>query len=346
MDKTDHFLEDTMKQFKLLAILVPLLVVTACHVHTVFDHGQSGQGIHSEVTHSLSPKAVPDRYRFEPIHDLTLQADSAILINAGSGEVLYEKNSNESKGVASMSKIMSELLVLEAIDAGTLDWNDSVAISDYAYKISHQPGLSSIELQQDQSYSVQELFHAMAVTSANGATIALAEKVAGSEKEFIMLMNEKAEKIELHDANFVNSTGLTNHDLQGYHSAGTINDYNEMSAKDLATLTRSIIQQYPDLLEVTKLTEFTVQKEAYNSSNWMLPGTEKNFLNIDVTFPGVDGLKTGYTSDAGYGFTGTVQIDGSRFISVVIGAEEIGDRFVETGKLYDAILEQLKEKES
>src|SRR5690625_902866 len=346
MDEIYHFLEDTMKQFKLLIMLVTLLFITACQVHTVFDHGQSGQGIHSEVMHSPSPKTVPDRYRFEPIRDLTLQADSAILINARNGEVLYEKNSNESKGVASMSKIMSELLVLEAIDAELLDWNDSVAISDYAHMISHQPGYASIKLKKNQSYSVRELFHAMAVTSANGATIALAEAVAGSEKEFVKLMNEKSKKIKPNDTSFVNSTGLTNHDLLNYHSSGSINDYNKMSAKDLATLTRYIIDQYPDLLNVTKLTKFTVLENAYKNTSWMLPGTENNFLNIDVTFPGVDGLKTGFTSDAGYGFTGTVLIDGSRFISVVIGTEEIGDRFLETGKLYDAILEQLNKKEN
>lgn len=340
------FLEDTMKQFNLAVILFTLLFVTACNVHTVFEQEHSGQGMHSEVTHSPSPKTVPDRYRFEPIVGLNLKADSAILINANDGEVLFDKNIHESKAVASMSKIMTELLVLEALDAEIVDWDDSVAISDYAYTISRQPGFASIQLKQDQSYSVRELFHAMAVSSANGATIALAETVAESEEEFVMLMNEKAESLKLNDTNFVNSTGLTNHDLQDYHSSDSIDDYNQMSASDLATLTRYIINQYPDLLDVTKQTEFIVQEETYKNSNWMLPETETNFANIDVTFPDVDGLKTGFTSDAGYGFTGTVQIDGSRFISVVIGTEDIGDRFLETGKLYDAILEQLKKKEN
>ena len=337
------FSEDIMKRFNLSIILLSLLFVTGCNQSTPLDQEPLGQTLHPEINHLISPKVIPDRYLLEPITEINLEAKSAILISAQNGDIFFDKNSRESLGVASMSKIMSELLILEAIEKGVMDWDDSVTISDYAYTISHQPGFASIKLEQDQLYSVRELFHGMAITSANGATIALAEAVAGSEKEFVTLMNEKAKRLGLEDTHFVNSTGLTNHDLQNYHHTGSVDDYNKMSASDLATLTRYIIDNYPDLLEVTNVTEFDVQGETFENSNWMLPGATGNFVDIDVTFEGVDGLKTGFTSDAGYGFTGTVQIGESRFISVVIGTETIEERFIETGKLYEAISEQLND---
>src|SRR5699024_3893029 len=158
-----------------------------------------------------------------------------------------------------------------------------VAISDYAYEISHQPGYSSIELNQNKQYSVRELFHAMAISSANGATIALAEKVASSEKEFVALMNDKAKKLGLHNSSFVNSKGLSNQDLLDYHSTGSVDDYNLMSATDLAVLTKYSIDEHPDLLDVTSQTEFDVGNETYNNSNWMLPKANENFTGLDLT---------------------------------------------------------------
>lgn len=333
-----------MKRFNLslTIILLSLFFTTACQANTFFDQGQSQQINHSEITHTVTPKPLPERYRFELISDLNLQANSAILVNAINGDVLLDKNSDEPLAIASMSKIMTELLVLEALDEGIIDWDDAVDISDYAYTISHQPGFASIKLDQDQLYSVHDLFHGMAITSANGATIALAEKVAGSEKAFVNLMNDKAKELDLTNTSFVNSTGLTNSDLQNNHSFGSIDDSNEMSASDLATLTKHILDHYPELLELTSQPEFTIQDKTFQNSNWMLPGSKGNLLDVDVTFPEVDGLKTGFTSDAGYGFTGTVQIDGTRFISVVIGTDAIEERFTETGKIYKAVLDQVK----
>src|SRR5699024_8715692 len=140
-----------------------------------------------------------------------------------------------------MSKIMSELLVLEAIDDGIIHWKDEIQISEYAFTISNQPGFASVKLKKDKTYTVRELFYAMAIQSANGAAIALAEAVSGSEKEFVTSMNEKAKQLGLNDTVFVNSTGLTNHDLNGYYSTGSVDDTNKMSANDLAILAQTII---------------------------------------------------------------------------------------------------------
>lgn len=332
-----------MKQFKipLILILACLLLLTACTGNALFDRGPLKMTSQSDSAHFFHSKELPNGFFLKPLSDVELKSRAAFLIDADRDRVLFDKNSHESLGVASMSKIMSELLVLEAIDEGMLDWDDAIDISDYAYTISHQPGFASIELKQDERYLVRDLFHGMAITSANGATIALAEAVAGSEKEFVALMNEKAELLGLADSHFVNSTGLTNHDLQDNHTTGSVDDYNEMSAHDLAELAKYTLHHYPDLLDMTRLPEFDIEDKTFDNSNWMLPGAKENFLGVDVTYDGVDGLKTGYTSDAGYGFTGTVQIDGTRFISVVIGTEGFDERFIETGKLYEAIAEQM-----
>lgn len=330
-----------MNQFIRIVILFTLLFITACNVNVTDEQQELRQRILPELDYSFIDKKFPVIFRFEPDADLNVNAESAILIDATNGRVLFDKNSQQSLAVASMSKIMSELLVLEAIDDGIIDWEDTVAISDYAYTISHQPGYSSIELEQNKPYSVRELFHAVAISSANGATIALAEKIAGTEMEFVMLMNEKAEMLELHNSSFVNSTGLSNYDLLDHHSTGSVDDYNQMSATDLATLTKYSIDEHPELLDVTSLTEFDVEKETHNNSNWMLPAANKNFTGLDVTYPGVDGLKTGFTKEAGYGFTGTVLIEDVRLISVVIGAEVVEDRFLETGKLYDTVSKRM-----
>jgi len=330
-----------MKKFQLSLILIFLLFITACQVNTIFQDGASTtHTMHSESTHAITTKDFPTGFFLQPLSDVDLEARAAFLMDADRGRVLFEENSHEPLGVASMSKIMSELLVLEAIDQGIIDWDDSITISEYAYTISHQPGYASIKLDQDKRYTVSDLFHGMAITSANGATIALAEAVAGTEKEFVTLMNEKADTLNLEDADFVNSTGLTNHDLKDYHSTGSLEDYNKMSASDLAKLSTYLLDEYPELLDMTRLPEFDILGESIENSNWMLPQATENFLGVDFTFPEVDGLKTGFTKEAGYGFTGTVQINGTRFISVIIGTEELGDRFVETSKLYHAIMEQ------
>ena len=236
-----------------------------------------------------------------------------------------------------MSKIMSELIVLEAIEAGDLAWDDDVSISEYAYEISHQPGYSSVLLEKDRTYTVEQLFKAMVIHSANGATIALAEKVAGSEREFVQLMNEKAIELSLDASSFVNSTGLTNVDLLGNHPLGSEDDMNKMSASDLVRLSIYILNEYPELLEITKLTEFMLHDETFLNSNWMLPESDVEFVEEDVTFHTVDGLKTGYTKAAGYSFTGTATINDVRIVSVVIGMEEIEDRFSETKKFYQLL---------
>lgn len=333
-----------MKFLKIFMLSLVLLVGNACSFGTIINNNELNEfKPASQKTTLFESKTLPEKYILSPLPDLDIQAGAAILINAVTGEILFEKNINESRPIASMSKIMTELLILEAIELGSLNWDDVIPISDYAYLISNYPGYASVQLRQDKDYTAKELFNAMAIRSANGATIALAEAVGMNEKHFVTQMNEKAKQLELHDTNFVNSTGLTNIDLLKYHSVGTTADSNMMSARDLAILAKHILNNFPELIEVTQRTELNFQDKTYANSNAMLPGLLIDWLNEDLTFQGVDGLKTGFTGDAGYGFTGTVKINERRFISVIIDTEEYEDRFVETKTLYNAILEQLEE---
>ena len=126
---------------------------------------------------------------------LRLQVDGAVLADAHSGKILYQKNADQPLALASMTKILTEYIILEAINQQKLSWEDTTAISDYAYRISQNLSLSNVPLRPDEKYSVRELYESMAIYSANGATIALAEMVAGSEGEFVRLMNNKAKEI-------------------------------------------------------------------------------------------------------------------------------------------------------
>ena len=177
----------------------------------------------------------------------------------------------------------------------------------------------------------------MAIRSANDAAIALAETVAGSEKNFVVKMNKTAAQLGLDQSQFVDSTGLSNTDLGQYYSTGAPTDNNIMSAKDVAMLAKELIQQYPQILDVVNQPSITFGQSKYTNTNWMLPQVNKHHVGYD----GVDGLKTGYTDEAGYCYVGTVKKNGTRLISVVLGASSKEARFTETGRMYDVAFKQI-----
>lgn len=175
----------------------------------------------------------------------------------------------------------------------------------------------------------------MVIHSANGATIALAETVAGSEKDFVIMMNEKANLLGLTQSTFVNTTGLSNSDLGNFYSTGSSQDTNSMSARDVAMLAKHLIEQFPEVLDVVKEPKVTLGQQTFSNTNWMLPDNNQ----ANVSYEGVDGLKTGFTYEAGYCFAGTVKKDDLRLISVVMGASTKVTRFSETKRLYEAVYE-------
>lgn len=251
--------------------------------------------------------------------DLGLTVDAAILIDADSGKILYEQNADTPLGIASMTKMMTEYILLDAIKAGTVTWDQQYSVTDYTYKMSQNRALSNVPLRADGTYSIRELYEAMAIYSANAATVGIAETIAGTEADFIKLMNKKAEELGLEGYKFVNSTGLNNADLFGKHPAGTgAEDENVMPAKSVAKLAHHLLKDHPEVLETSQIEKKIFREgtdDAIEMENWnfMLPG-------LVYKYEGMDGLKTGTTNFAGYCFTGTAERNGTRLISVVMKA--------------------------
>ncbi len=264
--------------------------------------------------------------------NLNLAVKSAILLEASTGKILYSYNPDLPLPPASMTKMMTEYLVLEAIKQNKIKFDEKVPVSEYAFYIAKMGDSSGVYLNMGEEHTVKELYKAMAIASANDATVLLAEKVGGSEANFVQMMNEKAKQLGMKNTFFITSTGLPANEL-GPYSPQTTDKDNMMSARDAAILARALIRDYPEALEYSKIPRFTFREGQPNeipkaNYNWMLPG-------LPNEYPGVDGLKTGHTDQAKYCFTGTAQRDGMRLISVVMGSDSETKRFVETQKLFD-----------
>lgn len=220
-----------------------------------------------------------------------------------------------------MSKMMTEYILLDQVKAGKIKWDQKYKVSDYAYKISQDRALSNVPLRADGEYTIRELYDAMAIYSANAATIAIAETIAGSETEFLKLMNKKAKELGLKDYEFFNSSGLNNAQLQGMQPVGTPNKgENKMSARSVALLAYRLLKDHPEVLETSSIPSKVFRKgtdDAIKMDNW-------NFMLKGLVFEyeGVDGLKTGTTDYAGQCFTGTAKRGNTRLISVVMDATD------------------------
>lgn len=265
-----------------------------------------------------------------------LDAQSAILMDAESGQILYQLNAAEAKPPASMSKMMTEYLVSRAIKQGKLKWDDVVSVGKNASK---QIG-SRIFLAEGDKHTIKELYIAMAVGSANDATTQLAETVAGSEEKFAQLMNDTAIELGMKESHFINSTGLDRADMPEEFRP-SVEGETVMSARDSATLAYHILKEEPEFLETASIQKYKFRErdeKPIDNWNWML-GSNKDNPNLrKFAYEGVDGLKTGHTSSAGNCFTGTALRDGTRLIAVVMGvpgSSTDGKRFLETAKLFD-----------
>ena len=243
---------------------------------------------------------------------------SAILIERDTGKVLYEKNSNESLPPASMTKIMTMLLIMEALDEGKLSYDEKVRASEYAASM----GGSQIFLEAGEEMTVEEILKGIAIGSGNDASVAMAERIAGSEEAFIDMMNKKAEELGLKDTKFQNTTGLP---VEEHYS----------SAHDMAIMSK-------ELLKYEDITKYTGKYEAY-----LREDTDNKFWLVNTNklvrfYPGVDGLKTGFTREAMYCLTATAEKDGMRVIAVVFGAPTPKDRNAQVTKMLDYAFSQYK----
>ena len=241
--------------------------------------------------------------------DIPLNAKSAILIEESTGKVIYEKNADEQLHPASMTKIMSMILIFDAIDNNKISLDDEVQISKEASSM----GGSQVFINEGETYKVEELLKGVAIASANDAVVALAEKISGSKEKFVEEMNNKAKELGLKNTNFVNPHGL---DADNHYS----------SARDMSIMARELLK-YKDVLKFTSKYEDYFKKKD-GSSIWLV-----NTNKLVKFYEGMDGLKTGYTEKAGYCLTATANKNNLRFISVVMGEESIENRTEDTLKL-------------
>jgi serine-type D-Ala-D-Ala carboxypeptidase (penicillin-binding protein 5/6) len=243
--------------------------------------------------------------------ELVDNAKSAVLIERDTGTVLYNKNSNEMLPPASMTKIMTMLLVMEAIDLGKIKWDEKVRTSEYAASM----GGSQIFLEPGEEMTTEEMLKGIAIGSANDASVAMAERIAGSEDAFVEMMNAKVKELGLKNTVFKNVTGLPE---DGHYS----------TAHDMAVMAK-------ELLKYEGITKFTGTYEAY-----LREQSDKKFWLVNTNrlvrfYPGVDGLKTGFTNEAKYCLTATAEKDGMRVIAVVFGAPTSKERNAQISKMLD-----------
>lgn len=262
--------------------------------------------------------------------DLSVQAKAIILLDADTGKVMYEENSTEALPIASMSKLMTEYLVLNAIKSGTLSWESTYEPSAYIQQIKGLSAAVKLGMTPGHSYTVEELFTAMTVHSANDAAMALAEMISGTEEAFVELMNKQAKSFGLKETTFYNASGL-----DGDYIGKGREETNLASAQDVSIIARKLIAKHPEVLDFTKLTSFkTGNGTTLWSTNLMLEG-------MPQAFPGIDGLKTGYTDLAGSCFAGTGVFEGRRIISVVMAVEsERGDTTTPRFELTKELIER------
>ena len=240
-------------------------------------------------------------------------AKSAVLMDVETGTLLAEQNAHEPLAPASVTKVMTMLLIMEAIDSGKISWEDTVTASEAAAS----KGGSQIYLKVGETMTVSDMVKSIAVSSANDCACAMAEHLAGSEAAFVEQMNTRARELGMNDTNFVNCTGLDDDPEAAAHRT---------SAYDIAIMSRELLKNHPDIKKYTTIWMDTVRDGAFGLSN----------TNKMVRFySGCTGLKTGFTAGAGYCLSASAQREGLELIAVVMGSETSKDRFAACKSLLD-----------
>ena len=237
--------------------------------------------------------------------DLDLKTPSCVLMDAATGTILYEVNAHERLAPASVTKVMTMLLVMEAIDTGKISWDDKVTASEAAAA----KGGSQVYLKVGETMTVSDMVKAVAVASANDCACALAEHLAGSEQGFVERMNQRAQELGMNDTHFVNCTGLDDGAEASDHLT---------SAYDIAIMSRELLVNHPDIKQYTTIWMDTLRDGTFGLSN-----TNK----LVRFYEGATGLKTGFTRSAGYCLSASAQRDGMELIAVVLHCETTQDRF-------------------
>ena len=242
---------------------------------------------------------------------LATNARAALLLEASTGEIIFSKNPHEKLEPASLTKMMSMLLIVEAIDKSVLSWNQVVTVSAHASSM----GGSQILLETNERMTVEDLFKGIAIASGNDAVVALAEKIAGTEENFVSLMNKRAKELGLTNTVFKNSHGLT---TEGHYT----------TANDLAKIALELVK-HEEIFKYTSLYE-SYLRENTNRRLWLV-----NTNKLVRFYDGVDGLKTGYTKTAGYCLVATAKKNNMRILAIVLDEPSSELRNKEVSEMLD-----------
>ncbi|MCI7241899.1 MAG: D-alanyl-D-alanine carboxypeptidase [Bacilli bacterium] len=286
-----------MKKICLIIYLLSIFVLSNFKVYAVNEEDVAKENENVKETKSTL--------------DLAKNATSAIMLEASTGEIIFQKNVNEKRPPASMTKMMSMLLIMENIEKGNLTFEEEVTASAYASSM----GGSQIFLKAGEKMKVEDLLKGIAIGSGNDATVAMAERIAGTEEAFVKLMNDRAKELGLNNTNFKNSTGL---DVENHYS----------TAYDMSVIARELVKH-------KKILEFTGTYEDYLRKDSASPFWLVNTNRLVRFYQGVDGLKTGYTKEAGYCLTSTAEKDNMRLITVVMNEPSTQIRNGETSSMLD-----------
>lgn len=259
----------------------------------------------------LMPTAVFAKKESDSI-DLIPGARSGVLMEANSGKIIFQKEMDKEVAIASMTKMVSQILILDAIREGKINWDDVVTVSQNAADM----GGSQIYLSVGEKISVRDLFKGISMASANDATVQMAEVLAGTENSFVSMMNKKVQELGLKHTKFKNCTGL---DEDGHYS----------SAYDMAMIARELIVNYPEILEFSSVYEDYLREDTKNKF-WLV-----NTNKLVRFYDGADGLKTGHTDAAKYCLAATAKKNDLRFIAIVLGEEDSKIRNQEVMELLD-----------
>ena len=285
---------------KFFKIIVCMLLISVINCNYILGVGYLYKVKNSNMESSISTVASPS---------FTFESHSQILMEPTTGKILYANNENEHMLPASVTKVMTLLLIMEQIDAGVLSYDDMVTCS----KKASQMGGSQIWFKEGEQITIDDALKAICVVSANDVTVAMAELIGGSEENFVNMMNAKAKELGMENTHFMNSHGI---DEEGHYT----------SAKDIAIMARELIIKHPNILNYTSIWMDTLRNGEFGLSS-----TNKLIRYYD----GATGLKTGYTSEALYNLVATATRGDTTFISVVMKAPTSDIRMEETKTLLD-----------
>lgn len=244
--------------------------------------------------------------------NLIPNATSGLLMDVDSGKIIFEKNINKKVAVASMTKMMAQIIIMEKIEDGSIKWDDIVTVSKNAADM----GGSQIYIYEGEKISIEDLMKGISMASGNDATVAMAEVISRTEAKFVELMNKKAKELGLKNTYFKNCTGL---DEEGHYS----------TAYDMAIIARELIVNHPDIFRFSSVYEDYLREDTENKF-WLV-----NTNKLVHFYEGADGLKTGHTDNAGYCLAATARRNNLRLIAIVLGESNASVRNTETMELLD-----------